>query len=341
MEQPKPHSPPRKRAIALMSGGLDSSLAAKIIMEMGVEVVGLHLTSPFACREKVEAMAQHLGIELIIREKGEAYLDLIQHPKYGYGRSFNPCIDCRIFMFQLADVVRQEQGADFIISGEVLGQRPMSQVRKSINKIDHDTPMNDRVLRPLSAQSFPPTLAEREGWVEREKLFRITGRGRKQQLALAAKYGIEDYPNPAGGCLLTETSFSGKIRDFFSHDSAPGTEGRMEHAALLRVGRHFRVSDRQKIIVGRNHEDNLSIEKAWHTLGGNLFIPENFEGPAALALGPMDETFQSLAGSMLTRYAGKRTEGVAPTIKIRNAVEQRSFVAGEAIQEEELRKFRL
>jgi tRNA-uridine 2-sulfurtransferase len=323
-----------------MSGGLDSSLAAKIILEMGVDVVGLHLSSPFACREKVESMAERLGIPLIVREKGEAYLDLIQNPRYGYGRSFNPCIDCRIFMFQLADIVRQEQNADFIVSGEVLGQRPMSQVRRSIQKIDAETELNDRVLRPLSAHSFAPTMAEREGWVERDKLFRITGRGRKEQLSLAEKYGIKDFPNPAGGCLLTETSFSGKIRDFFSHDSKAGTEGRMEHAALLRVGRHFRISDRQKIIVGRNHEDNVAIEKAWHSLGGNLLVPENFEGPAALALGPMDETFRTLAGNMLTRYANKRGD-VSPKVSLRNAIETSSFIAGDGIEEEELRKYRL
>lgn len=339
MEQPNYN--PRRKAIALMSGGLDSSLAAKVVAELGVEVIGLHLTSPFACREKVQEMADKLGIALIVKDKGEAYLDLIQNPRHGYGRSMNPCIDCRIFMFQLADVVRLENNADFIISGEVIGQRPMSQIRKNMTKIDADAKMNDLVLRPLSAHSFAPTVPEREGWVAREKLFKITGRGRTQQLALAKRYGIEDFPSPGGGCLLTESSFGGKVKDFFSHDSAPGTRGRMEHAALLRVGRHFRVSPEQKVIVGRHHEDNQAIEAAWKSIGGNLMMPHNFDGPAALALGNMDDAFQEIVGRMLVRYSGKKFSESEPRVRMQNTEGESFFIAGSAIEEEQLGKYRL
>ena len=250
-----------------MSGGLDSSLAAAVVQAQGIEVIGLHLSSPFGCRDDVAAMARQLGIRLLTREKGDSYLDLVKKPRFGYGRNFNPCIDCRIFMFQIAEEVRASEGADFIITGEVSGQRPKSQIKSAMRTIDAESEIGDRILRPLSVQSFDLSYPEKMGWIDRRRLHRITGRGRTQQLALAKQYGIESYSSPAGGCLLTEASFASRLRDFFGHDETLPPAQRMAQAQLLRVGRHFRFSDTVKAIVGRNQAENGVLAQLWQTAG--------------------------------------------------------------------------
>jgi len=298
----------RPKAIALLSGGLDSALAARLVLDQGVDVVGLYLASPFGCRTDVEKVAQGLGITLVIRDKGEAYLDLIESPQYGYGSQMNPCIDCRMYMFNLAEKVRIEQNADFIITGEVLGQRPMSQQRNSIDLIDRKSEMERKVLRPLSAHLFPETIAESMGWVNREHLLGISGRSRKEQMALAQSLELKFYASPGGGCALTEAAFSNKLRDFFKYPLYEGSGQRLVQSELLRVGRHFRVRPELKVIVARDEADNIELEKYWESAGAVFFKPEDFLGPSAVAIGKFHEEDAQLVGSMMLRYTGAKRD---------------------------------
>jgi len=328
------------KAIALMSGGLDSTLAAKLVRDQDIDVIGLHLASPFGCRNEVKESAEALGIPLVIKEKGEAYLDLVKDPVYGYGKNMNPCIDCRIYMFQLADVVRQKLKADFIVTGEVLGQRPMSQQRNSMNLIDKKSSLDNILLRPLSGKLFPPTKPELEGWIDRSQLLSISGRGRTRQLELAKQWGITAFESPGGGCLLTETSFSGRLRDFFEHDGDLPTEQRLAQSALLRFGRHFRVSDKTKLIVGRNEQENEQMTQLWKQAGGIFYDPINFSGPVAVALGVVGESEQKLVGRLITRY-GKSRKNEPMEILFQTTKSEGTFVADEPITETELSAIRL
>ncbi|MBI1860582.1 MAG: hypothetical protein HYR96_06670 [Deltaproteobacteria bacterium] len=293
---------PRK-AIALLSGGLDSALAAKLMIDQGIEVIGLHLVSPFGCKLPVDDVARHLGIRLIKKEKGEAYLELVKHPQYGYGKNMNPCIDCRIYMFQLAEVVMKEEGADFVVTGEVIGQRPMSQMRHSMELIDSRTALKGLLLRPLSAKTMDPTVPETKGWVDREKLMQISGRGRKDQLELAGVIGVTGYAAPGGGCLLTETEFSNRLRDFFGHEDGLDSARRLAQSQLLHLGRHFRLNEKLKFIIGRNAQENEALALLWEKSGASYMHPETFRGPDAVAVGPIDSQTRSLIARVLMRYS--------------------------------------
>ena len=321
-----------------MSGGLDSTLAAKLVLDQGVEVIGLHLASPFGCLNDVNQSAETLGIPLLIKEKGEAYLDLVKNPKFGYGKAMNPCIDCRIFMFELAEVVRQEENADFIVTGEVLGQRPMSQVRRSITVIDEESDMGNRVVRPLSGKMMAPTLAETEGWLDREKLLAIHGRGRKQQIALAKQMGIAIYESPGGGCLLTETSFASRLKDFFAHDENLSPKTRLAQSALVRLGRHFRLSASQKLIVGRNQEENREMETLWQNSQGWLLKPSGFSGPASIGVGPLTPKAVETAGQIMLRY-GKPTG--TPKVLVSHGTETKEYLVHTPIDEKTLETLRI
>jgi len=289
-----------------MSGGLDSTLAAKIIKDQGIEVIGLHLVSPFGCRTEVTKSADAVGIPLIFKEKGKAYLDLVENPRYGYGRNMNPCIDCRIFMFQLADVVMRDEQADFVVTGEVVGQRPMSQTRHAMDLIDKKSNLEGLVLRPLSAQCLPPTLPEQKGWVDREMLFKIVGRSRREQLAMVQSHGITEFSNPGGGCLLTESGFSSKLKDFFEHGEFESETERLTQSQLLRLGRHFRLSKFAKVVLGRNHPENIELERLWKAANGIHFKPMSFDGPSAVAIGKVTAEDKTAVGEMIVRY-GKAT----------------------------------
>lgn len=327
----------RRKAIALLSGGLDSALAAKMVKDQGIEVVGLHLLSPFGCLEEVEKVAEELGVRLLLKEKGEAFLNLVENPKYGYGSAINPCIDCRIFMFELAKKVMEEEKADFIVTGEVLGQRPMSQQRGSMKKIDKESPIEGLVLRPLSAHKFEPTIPEQNGWVDREKLLGIWGRGRKDQLALAKEWGLTKFKSPGGGCLLTEQAFAKRLHDFFEHKTYTTSEERMAQSQMLRYGRHFRVADGVKAIVGRNESENHQLEKLWPAAGGTLLRPENFDGPSAIVFGDA-QTHRQTIGAILARY------GKGPalrTVYIDNRQENAVFNVEKEVSESELGQMRI
>ncbi len=328
------------KAIALMSGGLDSTLAAKVVRDQGVEVVGLHLVSPFGCREEVKKSADAIGIRLLFKEKGAAYLDLVENPRFGYGKNLNPCIDCRIFMFQLADVVRQEEKADFIVTGEVLGQRPMSQQRHSMELIDRNSPTTGIILRPLSAQCFPPTIPEEKGWVNRDELFKISGRGRRPQMELAETLGLKDYSAPGGGCLLTETAFSSRLKDFFDHPTHQDETERLTQSEMLRLGRHFRLHPNLKVIIGRNQEENMALEKLWPKSGGTFLSPFNFDGPVAVSFGEASQVDFEQIGKIIARY-GKSQSLAEKKIQLKCGSENTNFHVLEPVTDAYLESVRL
>jgi tRNA-specific 2-thiouridylase len=251
------------KALALLSGGLDSTLAAKLILKQGIDVVAINFVSPFCLCEKREGgateAAKQLGVPLKVVNVGDEYLKMVRKPKYGYGKNMNPCIDCRIFILKKAKKYAKEIGASFILTGEVLDERPMSQHFRAMKIIEEESGLKGKILRPLSARLLPETVMEKKGLVDREKLLGIRGRSRKPQIKLAEEFNIKDYPSPAGGCLLTCREYANKLRDLFKHKK----RCYMADVSLLKVGRHFRFG-KNKIIVGRNEAENkiLTAKKA-------------------------------------------------------------------------------
>ena len=295
--------PRRIRALGLLSGGLDSALAAALLLEQGLEVVGLHLESPVSCRSDVRGVAGDLGIPLLVRAKGPEYLRLLRHPRWGYGRNLNPCVDCRVFMLRRCRECLEETGCDFLFTGEVVGQRPMSQLSERLRLIDRQSGAEGLVLRPLSARLLPETEPERRGWVDHSRLLAISGRSRHVQLAEAARLGLRRYQSPGGGCLLTDAIFSRKLRDLFDH--APDGGPDETDVELLSLGRHFRLGPALKIVVGRDAAENARLaqlqgERRW------LVEPDDFTGPSALVCGARDEAGLAEAIRLIARYARAR-----------------------------------
>jgi len=247
------------KAIALLSGGLDSTLAVKLIRDQGIDVLAVNFFSPFCTcdrpgRCEAREVAEKLNVPLKRISLGRQYIEMLKSPRYGYGKNMNPCLDCRIMTFSKARELMEETGAHFVFTGEVLGQRPMSQRRDAMRIVERDSGLDGRLLRPLSAKLMKPTIPEREGFVDRERLLDIQGRSRKPQMRLAETFGFHDYPCPAGGCLLTDKGFAHRLRDLFEHG-----EDSMYDINLLKVGRHFRLPSGQKVIVGRNEAENRTL----------------------------------------------------------------------------------
>ena len=256
------HDKPTK-AVALLSGGLDSNLAVRMMQDQGIEVEAVAVKTPFCdfdcgkgCGHKVQEVALELGIKLNTVYFGDDYLKMLKKPKYGYGSGMNPCIDCRGMMYNAAKEHMEKIGADFIITGEVLGQRPMSQNGNALKIIENETQTGGKIVRPLSFIHLPLTEAESRGLIKRENLGDIKGRSRRGQLQLAKKYDIIDPPNSAGGCLLTDPAFSIRVRDLYDHSNGIPDLNDIE---LLKIGRHFRLSNDTKLIVGRNKNENEII----------------------------------------------------------------------------------
>jgi len=287
-----------KKCVALISGGLDSALAATLMLEQAIEVHGLYLSMSWGCceKEKAQAVAQQLGIPLMVLSVGDAYLDVIRKPKYGYGTGMNPCVDCRIYMFRIAKRYMEELDAGFVVTGEVLGQRPMSQMRRPLTLIEAESGLEGLLLRPLSAQLLEPTLPELLGVVDRQRLLRLAGRSRHDQMALATERGITEHSTPAGGCLLTDKHFAKKAKDLFAHAERPTTKD-ME---LLTVGRHFRISSSTKIILGRNEYENLLLEG--YAEDGYTCIRPKFAAPSALLVGACTDEERHLAVSLIVQH---------------------------------------
>jgi tRNA U34 2-thiouridine synthase MnmA/TrmU len=293
------------RAFSLLSGGLDSLLATRLIMDQGIEVVGLHFITPFFGYQKKGQEARYqerwkrlYGVQARIIDVGDEYLRVVRSPRYGYGRNFNPCIDCKVFLFSRARELMEEEKRDFLISGEVLGQRPMSQRRDAMRIVERDSGTEGVLLRPLCAQHLKPTRAETEGLVDRDKLLAITGRGRKPQMDLAEKMGIRHYPTPAGGCLLTDPELADRFRKIFQQSPLIT----VEDILFLQVGRHFRLSGGQHLVVGRREEENKRLMELFRE-GDTLLRVQGIPGPLGLLRGPAEEKDLRLASSVLARYS--------------------------------------
>jgi tRNA-uridine 2-sulfurtransferase len=299
----------RIKTVALISGGLDSVLAAKVIMEQGFDVLGLYFTSAFSKNygKERDTHAAHvskaIGIDLRVIDMGQAYIDLIRNPVHGYGKNVNPCIDCKIFMLKYAKAVMEEIKAPFAVTGEVLGQRPMSQRRDTLHVIERDSDMRGLIVRPLSATLLPPTKAEQDGLIHRHKLLGISGRSRTVQLQLAERYGIRGFSTPAGGCLLTDKNFSEKLRDLFEDQRAVNSDD----IRLLTVGRHFRIDRGVKIVLGRDNKENTMLMSLAQN-GYHLFTPHGFPGPVALLQGDPSQDTRQTIGRLIITYS-KRVPG--------------------------------
>lgn len=245
----------RVKAISMFSGGLDSILSTKLIQNQNIDVIAVHFSNPFCfCGKglsKIEVVTKKLEVPLKKVKVGVDYLNMLRNPKFGYGKNLNPCIDCRIFFIKKAKKIAEQLNAQFIFTGEVLNERPMSQNKQAMDIIEKETGLKNRILRPLSAKLLPQTEMEKKGIVDRSKLLAINGRSRKPQIELAKKLGIIHYPSPAGGCLLTCKEYSKKLKDLFIHKKMIS----LKDVELLKIGRHFRWK-KNKIIVGRNQEEN-------------------------------------------------------------------------------------
>jgi tRNA U34 2-thiouridine synthase MnmA/TrmU len=296
--------------IALLSGGLDSMLAVRIMQEQGVRVEAVNFQTQFTCCQDVSGEAAHeLGVRLTVLSAQDDYLDVIRRPEFGYGRGANPCVDCRIYMFRKAKLLMAELECQFVVSGEVLGQRPNSQKRRDLDIISHHAGLEDLLLRPLSAHLLAPTLPEREGWVDRRKLYRFCGRGRKPLIQLAQQLGLKTIPDPSTGCALTDKRFSHKVHDLIQLD----TDSTKWDFELLKTGRHYRIDSQHKVVVGRNEDDNARLQymqQLEHTTASALLEPDGFIGPAALLVGTCQERSLQEAGALLLRHA--KVAGDAP-----------------------------
>jgi len=285
------------RALALISGGLDSILAARLILDQGVDVLGVSFQSPFFTAEGGRASAQEMGIDLAAIDLSEDLLEVIAAPKHGFGKHMNPCIDCHALMVRRAGERMEALGASFVVTGEVVGQRPKSQMRFGLEAVERESGLEGLLLRPLSAKLLAPTIPEREGWVDRERLLGLHGRTRKPQLELARKYGITKYLSPAGGCLLTDENFARALSDLRAHGQMSVPEIR-----LLSVGRQFRLSDRAKLSVGRNHAENEALFELKPE--GGLFVKAlDCKGPVGVLSAGANEEDLKLAAAIVSRYA--------------------------------------
>ncbi len=315
------------KAIGLLSGGLDSILACRLILDQGIEVIGFNFVTPFCtcikgkqkqrnveakgCQYEARRAAEKLGIPLKVMAKTKEYIQMIKSPKHGYGSGMNPCIDCRIFILSCARDYMKEVGADFVFTGEVLGERPMSQHLQALKLIEQESGLSGRILRPLSAKLLEPTIPEKEGLVDRERLLGIQGRSRKPQIALAGEYGIKDYPCPAGGCLLTDKNFAQKLRDAFAHK-----EESLRDIQILKVGRHFRLPSGRKVVVGRNEFENrvlLNLTDAQDA----VFEPVDVPGPVVVIFHAenLSEEELLLTAQLCTRYSDGKN---LPSVKVKS-----------------------
>jgi tRNA-uridine 2-sulfurtransferase len=293
------------KALLVFSGGLDSMLAAQVTRAQGIDVLGLFFETPFFSSEKANQSAAEIDLPLKIVDLTEPHLRVVRKPKHGYGGNMNPCIDCHALMLRSAGELLEKEGASFVISGEVLGQRPMSQNFKALSIVAKESGFNGLILRPLCAKHLPVTTPEEKGWVKREGLLGFSGRSRKPQMELAEKLNIRRYPSPAGGCLLTDPVFSRRLRDLFS--SRP--ECTLQEIGLLKIGRHFRLGPATKVVVGRSKTENdvidsLSCEKDL------LLRVEDIPGPTVLISGEASPEEEALALSITASYSDAKEDQV-------------------------------
>jgi tRNA U34 2-thiouridine synthase MnmA/TrmU len=293
-------------AVALLSGGLDSILAARLVLEQGIRVTGINFAGaycpvPFGEKSAAEKAAGHLGIELVVLPINEDFIELVKVPHYGRGKNMNPCIDCHILMIRKAWEWGQANGADFVVTGEVLGQRPMSQNRQALGIVARRSGTEGRLLRPMSARLLEPTAPEESGLVDRARLLDIEGRSRKKQMALAEEFDITEYPTPAGGCLLTDVGYGRRVKEALEHG-----EDSVEVFELLRTGRHFRLPSGARVIVGRNKDDNDELRRRAPDRAA-VIDGQALPGPLALLI-PDTEGDRETAAALCARYSDRRKD---------------------------------
>ncbi len=339
------------KAISLISGGLDSTLATKVILEQGIEVIAANFVSPFCrcdrkgsqarsgedhrggCRHEANFVADELNIPLKIVNITKDFLEVVKSPKHGYGSNMNPCLDCRILMLKKSKEMMEKEGASFLITGEVLGQRPMSQRMNAMRMIEKEAGLLGLILRPLSAKLLEPTIPEQKGWVDRERLLDISGRSRKVQIQMAHDYHIKDYPCPAGGCLLTDPAFSRRIKDLIEHD-----EMTIEDVNLLNHGRQFRLSSHAKLIVGRNEHDNEMLRSLRKETDIFLMPMEEEPGASALGRGADFDSYEAriLSARLIARYFDHKGPYSKVVVLYRGKEET---INVEPLKEEEVKKY--
>ncbi len=331
------------KAFALISGGLDSTLAAKMIKEQGIEIIALYFKIPVVNNDtnkscgshsKISEMAKNLGLEFKIINLTDDFLEIIKNPKYGFGSNMNPCIDCKILMLRRAKELMQRLDAAFIVTGEVLGQRPMSQHKQALYTIAKRAGLEGLVLRPLSAKLLAQTIPEKEGWVDRQKLLSFNGRTRRPQMDLAERFNIKDYSNPAGGCLLTDPQFAKRINDLIEHGVL-----NLDNIELLKIGRHFRLSANTKLVVGRNEKEN---ERLLNLIKENdyLFMPNQIAGPTALGRGSFNDEVIKLSCRIVCRYCDLDGQ-ISAGIVYKRVPEQDKKLEVMAIENNQLLSFRI
>jgi len=312
----------RGHGIALFSGGLDSALAILLVMQQDIDVTALMFMTHFgcdindksSCSHDPSAVSEKFGFAVKMVHLGYKFVDIVRNPKYGHGKNMNPCIDCRILMLTEAKQFMEMTGADFVFTGEVLGQRPMSQHRRQLDLIERDSGLKGKLVRPLSAKLMNPTEPELSGLLDRERLEKISGRSRKRQMELADKFGLEDYPNPAAGCLLTDVGYSRRLRDLFSHQEIVD----FNDLNLLKVGRHFRLDTRSKLIVGRNETENDKIER-YVANGDWVFEAKECGSPLTILKGDLNDANIALGAAITARYCDlKYTDQVTITYSRRD-----------------------
>ena len=331
----------KKKVVALLSGGLDSQLAVRMMQEQGFEVSAVAIKTPFCdfdcgrgCGFEIRERADELNVNLKTVYLGDEYIEMLKHPKYGIGAGFNPCIDCRSMMFKAAKKHMNEIGAEFIISGEVLGQRPMSQHAPALRTIEKETDLIGKIVRPLSAALLPETDPEKEGLIKRENLGMIKGRTRRSQLDMAKKYGIENPPNAGGGCLLTDPTFGLRAKDLFEHVDTPT----INDIDLLKIGRHFRLDNETKLVIGRNKDENEMINAI--ALSNDVLLEaRDYMGPVSILRGKNADNHIEFASSVTLRYsdAPKEQDG---HVNIRKNSQTKEIVSQPA-NEESYIKFRI
>lgn len=328
------------KCILLYSGGLDSLLAAKLLMDMGIDVTGLHCILPYFPPDldienlKSSQLAKQIGLKLVHYRCGNEYIEMLRKPSHGYGKEMNPCIDCKLFFMKIAAGLMNEYGADFVATGEVVGQRPMSQLKHTLNHIEKESGLAGRLLRPLSARILKPTIAETDGKVDRNRLLDFSGRGRKRQLELAGQYGITDFELPGGGCLFTDSHISSRIRDAFRYYS----EISPLDLYLLKIGRHFRINDSLKIIVSRNQHETEELEK--YRENADYYFKPEFSGPSIFVKGIMTGSDKKIITAVLTRYSKLPEAEKRIIIYMKNEIVD-EVSAGKPVTDQEIDSWRL
>ena len=295
----------KKKVVALLSGGLDSQLAVRMMQKQGFEASAVAIKTPFCdfdcgrgCGFEIRERADDLNVNLKTVYLGDEYIKMLKNPKYGRGAGFNPCVDCRAMMFDAAKEHMEEIGADFVISGEVVGQRPMSQHRRALKTIEEESELDGVIVRPLSGGLLPATKPEKDGLIQRKDLGMIRGRSRKPQLAMAKEFGIRDPPNAGGGCLLTDPGFGLRAEDLFSHIETPT----INDIDLLKVGRHYRLDQQTKMVIGRNKTENHTIQMLALPNDITLEVRDHM-GPTTILRGDTAKDYVEFAASVTLRYS--------------------------------------